>query len=72
VASLCKAGSGDLLTGLITSLLAQGYDNKSACIIALHLLNQSARLVEKKYTVFAASARLLVQSLPKAFKKLLP
>lgn len=72
VASLGKAGSGDLLTGLITSLLAQGYDNKSACIIALHLLNQSARLVEKKYTVFAASARLLVQSLPKAFKKLLP
>ena len=32
--SLSKAGSGDILTGLIASLLAQNYDAKNACITA--------------------------------------
>ncbi len=70
-ASLGKAGTGDVLTGIITSLLAQGYDEMSACIIALHLIMSAGKLVSKKYTSYVSSATLLISTLPKAFKKLL-
>jgi NAD(P)H-hydrate epimerase len=70
-ASLGKAGTGDVLTGIITSLLAQNYDTVTACIIALQLLTLSADKVSNKYTAFCASASLLIEGLPKAFQKIL-
>lgn len=69
-AALGKAGTGDVLTGIITSLLAQGYDELQSCQIALHLIMHVGRSVEKKYTAHVASATLLIQQLPKAIKKL--
>lgn len=68
--ALGKAGSGDVLTGLITSLLAQGYDEMQSAIIALHILMYAGRITDKKYTAHFASATLLIQQFPKAFKKL--
>ncbi len=70
-ASLGKAGSGDVLTGIITSFLAQGYESLPACIIALQLMMLSAKSVSKNYTAYSSSSSLLIEALPKSFKKLL-
>jgi len=40
--SLATGGSGDVLTGLITGLLAQGYHPKEAAILAVYLHGKSA------------------------------
>lgn len=34
---MATGGSGDVLTGLLTGLLAQGYDPKSACLLGVYL-----------------------------------
>lgn len=34
---MATAGSGDVLTGILTGLLAQGYDSKEACILGAYL-----------------------------------
>lgn len=36
-AGMATAGAGDVLTGIITSLVAQGYSSKHACIIGMYL-----------------------------------
>jgi len=36
-AGMATAGSGDVLTGLLTGLLAQGYTSKEACILGIYL-----------------------------------
>jgi NAD(P)H-hydrate epimerase len=36
-AGMAKAGSGDVLTGLLTGLLAQGYTPEQACILGVYL-----------------------------------
>lgn len=41
--SLSKAGSGDVLAGLITALLAQGYSGVQACITASLALGKASR-----------------------------
>jgi len=34
---MATAGSGDVLTGIITALIAQGYNSKQACILGVYL-----------------------------------
>lgn len=34
---MATAGSGDVLTGIITALLAQGYDPKNAAILGVYV-----------------------------------
>ena len=41
-AGLSKAGNGDVLTGIITGLMAQGYHAKNACLLALYIQGVSA------------------------------
>ena len=36
-AGMAKGGSGDVLTGIITGLLAQGYDSTTAAVLAVYL-----------------------------------
>jgi ADP-dependent NAD(P)H-hydrate dehydratase / NAD(P)H-hydrate epimerase len=36
-AGMATGGSGDVLTGIITGLLAQGYNSKDSCILGLYL-----------------------------------
>jgi NAD(P)H-hydrate epimerase len=46
-AGLAKGGSGDMLTGMITSFLAQGYDTKQSLILAVYLHGRAADLAVK-------------------------
>jgi len=49
-AGLAKGGSGDILTGILTSLLAQGYSEENACILAVWLHGRAADLAAEKYS----------------------
>lgn len=45
--ALATAGSGDVLTGIITSLLAQGYEPIDAAKIGVYLHGLTANLTQK-------------------------
>ncbi|WP_223607505.1 NAD(P)H-hydrate dehydratase [Chryseobacterium sp. OSA05B] len=49
-AGLAKGGSGDILTGILTSLLAQGYSQEEACILGVWLHGRAADLAAQKYS----------------------
>lgn len=65
--ALATAGSGDVLTGIITSLLAQSYDSLNASILGvyLHGLTADIALPETGFQSFIASD--CIQYLGKAF-----
>jgi ADP-dependent NAD(P)H-hydrate dehydratase len=69
-AALATAGSGDTLTGIITGLLAQGYEPKYAAKLGvfLHGLTADIALPKTGYESFTASA--IIKYLGKAFLRL--
>lgn len=69
-AALATAGSGDVLTGIITSLLAQGYEPKYAAKfgVYLHGLTADIALPKTGYESFTAST--IIKYLGKAFLSL--
>ncbi|GAB1307355.1 bifunctional ADP-dependent NAD(P)H-hydrate dehydratase/NAD(P)H-hydrate epimerase [Urechidicola sp. KH5] len=68
--ALATAGSGDVLTGIITGLLAQGYDYVNASILGvyLHGLSADLGLVQESEESFIATDIIL--NLGKAFKNI--
>jgi len=69
-AALATAGSGDTLTGIITGLLAQGYEPKYAAKLGvfLHGLTADIALPKTGYESFTAST--VIKYLGKAFLRL--
>ncbi|MFV7234830.1 MULTISPECIES: NAD(P)H-hydrate dehydratase [Flavobacterium] len=69
-AALATAGSGDVLTGMITSLLAQSYEPISAAILGvyLHGLTADIALPETGYQSFIASD--IITNIGKAYLSL--
>ncbi|WP_264529657.1 NAD(P)H-hydrate dehydratase [Flavobacterium sp. N502540] len=69
-AALATAGSGDTLTGIITGLLAQGYEPKYAAKLGvfLHGLTSDIALPKTGYESFTAST--IIKYLGKAFLSL--
>ena len=67
---MATAGSGDVLTGIITGLLAQGYDSESAAIlgVTLHALAGDAAAADLGHHSVIASD--ITEHLPEAFKGL--
>lgn len=49
-AGLAKGGSGDILTGILASLLAQGYSEEDTCILGVWLHGRAADLAAEKYS----------------------
>jgi hydroxyethylthiazole kinase-like uncharacterized protein yjeF len=69
-AALATAGSGDVLTGIIASLVAQSYEPIDAAIIGVYLHGLTATIAVKEtgYQSFIASD--IIQNLGKAFLSL--
>jgi ADP-dependent NAD(P)H-hydrate dehydratase len=69
-AALATAGSGDVLTGMITSLLAQSYKAVDAAILGvyLHGLTADIALPETGYQSFIASS--IIENIGKAYLSL--
>lgn len=50
---MATAGSGDVLTGILTSLLAQGYSAKEAAILGVYFHGQAGDFAAKKYNSYS-------------------
>lgn len=67
---LAKGGSGDVLLGIITSLLAQNYTPKEAAIFGVWLHGSAADFAAKKYSKEAMQPTDVIESLSEVFKSL--
>jgi NAD(P)H-hydrate epimerase len=65
---MATGGSGDVLTGIITSLLAQRYKPRLAAIIGVYLHGLAGDLAAEQLSQQALSAGNIIEYLPKAFK----
>lgn len=67
---MATAGSGDVLTGIITALLARGYSHKNACIIGMYLHGLAGDIAAKCVGKESLIASDIIDCLPEAFKNL--
>ena len=65
--ALATAGSGDVLTGIITSLLAQNYSAEEAAILGVYIHGLTADLARPEIGTQAFTASTIIEYLGKAF-----
>ncbi|MFA5880302.1 MAG: NAD(P)H-hydrate dehydratase [Candidatus Margulisiibacteriota bacterium] len=68
--ALATAGTGDVLTGIIASFLAQGVPAFQAAALGVYLHGLAGDLAQKEKTNFGVISSDLLTYLPKAFKKI--
>ena len=66
--SMAKAGSGDVLTGILSGLLAQGLSPKKAALLGVYLHGLSGDIAKQDLTEYSVLASDLIQYIPKAIK----
>ena len=66
---LATAGTGDVLSGIIGSLLAQNYNEKNAMIIGSWVHAETAKIYAKKNGGYGMIASDLLDLIPKTFEK---
>jgi NAD(P)H-hydrate epimerase len=64
---MAKGGSGDVLTGILTSLLAQGYPQKETCLLGVFLHGLAGDLAKQYLGETSMLAGDLIRYLPQAF-----
>jgi NAD(P)H-hydrate epimerase len=67
--ALAVAGSGDVLTGLLAALLAQGTDRFEAAVLATYLHGLAGDLWARRYGPSGLTARDLAALLPEAMQR---
>ena len=67
---MATAGAGDVLTGMITGLLAQNYSSLHSCILGVYLHGLAGDIAAKKISPEALIAGDLIENLGKAFKEI--
>ena len=65
---MATAGSGDVLTGIITGLLAQGYSSKEAAILGVYLHGLAGDLAAKEIGQQSIIASDIIEHLGAAFR----
>lgn len=69
-AGMATGGSGDVLTGLITGLLAQHYSSLHACILGVYLHGLAGDIAAEKFSQPAMIAGDIIDNLGNAFKQI--
>jgi NAD(P)H-hydrate epimerase len=69
-AGMATAGSGDVLTGIITGLLARGYKPQDACIVGVYLHGLAGDIAAHDLGEESLTASDIINCLPRAFKRL--
>lgn len=69
-AGLAKGGSGDVLTGMLTALLAQQYDPLAASLIGVHLHGLAADITLGQQSMESMLATDVISNIGAAFKHL--
>jgi hydroxyethylthiazole kinase-like uncharacterized protein yjeF len=67
---LATAGTGDVLTGIITSLLSQGYESLSSAVFGVYLHGKAADLAVEDVGYQGLTASHVIEYLGKAFMDL--
>ena len=67
---MATAGSGDVLTGILLGLLAQGYSQEDACKLGIYLHGLAGDIAADNLTEMAMTAGDIIQAIPYAWKKL--
>lgn len=67
-AGMATAGAGDVLTGIITGLLAQGYNQLEACILGVYLHGLAGDIAETKTSKESLLAGDIINSIGEGFK----
>lgn len=66
-AGMATGGSGDVLTGILTGLIAQGYSSKEACLMGMFLHGFAADIAAQSISEEALIAGDIIKNLGKAF-----
>lgn len=66
---MATGGSGDVLTGIITGILAQGYSSLDAAMMGVYLHGLSGDMAVLDKGMEAMIASDLIDYLPKAFRR---
>lgn len=66
---MATAGSGDVLLGIITSLLAQGYEAITSAVLGVYLHGLAGDIYSGKQSARSLIASDIVDSLPEAFRQ---
>lgn len=69
-AGMATAGSGDVLTGIITALLARGYAHADACTVGMYLHGLAGDMAAEQTGMESLTASDITRCLPQAFKQL--
>jgi NAD(P)H-hydrate epimerase len=67
--AMAKGGSGDVLTGMLTAFLAQGYSSKEACILGVFLHGLAADLALLKTSECSMLPSDLIANIGKAYRE---
>jgi len=67
---LAKGGSGDILTGILTSFLAQGYSEENTAIFGVWFHGKSAELASEKYSKEAMLPTDVINEFGNVFEEL--
>jgi len=70
-AGMATAGSGDALTGIITALLAQGYNSFESCLMGVYLHGLAGDIAADKFTQEAMIASDIIDCLAEAYKRII-
>ena len=69
-AALAKGGSGDILSGLIGSIAAQGHTFLDSALAGGYLMGASAELCAKELSEYAVTGSDIIENIPKAILSL--
>lgn len=67
---MATAGSGDVLTGIICGLLAQGYVQKEACLMGVYLHGLAGDIAAEKFGMESMIASDITENLGAAYKSI--
>lgn len=68
--ALAKGGSGDMLAGIIGSMLAQGVKPRTACMLGDYIMGRSAEILCESYSPAAVTASDIIESFKDTLTKL--
>jgi hydroxyethylthiazole kinase-like uncharacterized protein yjeF len=69
-AGMATGGSGDVLTGILTGLLAQGYSSSETALLAVYLHGMAGDIAAAELSMEAMVAGDIIQNLGRAFLQL--
>ena len=67
---MATAGSGDVLTGILTGLLARGYSEEQACLLGVYLHGLAGDIAADKLGKESLIASDIIDHLPMAFRSI--